>query len=68
MSNRVNLDMAFGIALVEGGEYVNWHASIRGAIDNISKIPWAYVVQATDKEILIDLIKTASKFLRSKKK
>lgn len=66
--NEVNLDTAFGMALVEGKEYVNWHSSVRGAIDSISKIPWAYVLQEADKEILTDLIKTAARFLRTKKK
>ncbi|MEW6532035.1 MAG: ParB N-terminal domain-containing protein [Thermodesulfobacteriota bacterium] len=68
VSNEANLDMAFGMALVEGKEYVNWHSAIRGAIDSIRKIPWSYVVQDTDREILKNLIKTASEFLRSKKK
>lgn len=67
ISNEVNLDMAYGIALFEDEGYKNWHSSVKSAIDHISNIPWNYKVTEEDVVIMRDLIQITTDFLNSKK-
>lgn len=68
IQDELNLDAAYGVALVEETGYKNWHTSVKNAIDNIENIPWSYTITSEDEVLLNDLVGKVVDFLGSKKK
>ncbi|MCE5319464.1 MAG: hypothetical protein LLG04_19120, partial [Parachlamydia sp.] len=63
IQDEVNLDTAYGMAMLDKEGFTGWHSAIKNATTHIAKIPWTYTVTEEDKNLLNQLLETITKFL-----